>query len=85
MWWNGGNRNVPVRHNIVGILTEAASVNLASPVFLPRSDLRPPDGEGSYGPRNSFPAPWPGGWWRLRDIIDYELSFGPVAARHAVA
>ena len=24
MWWNGGNRNVPVRHNIVGILTEAA-------------------------------------------------------------
>ncbi len=23
MWWNGGNRNVPVRHNIIGLLTEA--------------------------------------------------------------
>ena len=31
MWWNGGNRNVPVRHNIVGILTEAASARLAMP------------------------------------------------------
>ena len=27
MWWNGGNRNVPVRHNIIGLLSEAASAN----------------------------------------------------------
>jgi hypothetical protein len=32
MWWNGGNRNVPVRHNIVGLLTEAASCRLATPI-----------------------------------------------------
>jgi len=76
MWWNGGNRNVPVRHNIIGLLTEAASVNLASPVFLDPARLRAPGGKGEYGPTNSFPAPWPGGWWRLRDIIEYELSFG---------
>jgi hypothetical protein len=74
-WWNGGNRNVPVRHNIIGLLTEAASVNFASPVFLERSRLRQPGGKGEYGPANNFPAPWPGGWWRLRDIIEYELSF----------
>ena len=75
MWWNGGNRNVPVRHNIVGILTEAASVDIATPMFLPRSELRPPSGLGSYEPSNQFPAPWPGGWWRLRDIINYEMAF----------
>ena len=75
MWWNGGNRNVPVRHNIVGLLTEAASVNIGSPVFLPKSKLSGPAGIGEYAPSNRFPAPWPGGWWRLRDIIDYEHAF----------
>ncbi|MCA8981884.1 MAG: peptidase M14 [Planctomycetes bacterium] len=75
MWWNGGNRNVPVRHGIVGLLTEAASANLATPMFIPRDELRAPSGLGSYAPSNRFPAPWPGGWWRIRDIIDYELAF----------
>jgi hypothetical protein len=76
MWWCGGNRNVPVRHNMIGLLTEAASVNIASPIFLPRSKLSHPIGEGEYRPSNRFPNPWPGGWWRLDDVVEYELSFG---------
>lgn len=76
MWWNGGNRNVPVRHNIIGLLTEAASVELATPVFLPVTKLRAPGDLGQYAPSNRFLKPWPGGWWRLRDIIDYEMAFG---------
>ncbi|MFT7668756.1 MAG: hypothetical protein ACI8X5_001455 [Planctomycetota bacterium] len=76
MWWNGGNRNVPVRHNIIGLLTEAASANLASPIFLPISELSAPRGLGDYVPSNRFPKPWPGGWWRIGDIIDYEIAFG---------
>ncbi|MCZ6836620.1 MAG: M14 family metallopeptidase [Planctomycetota bacterium] len=76
MWWNGGNRNVPVRHNIMGFLTEAASVNLASPIFLRKSDLRGPRGLGGDRPSNRFPKPWPGGWWRIGDIIRYEMAFG---------
>lgn len=75
MWWNGGNRNVPVRHNIIGILTEAASIDIGTPIFIPPGDLRAPAGLGSYAPSNQFPDPWPGGWWRLRDIIDYEMAF----------
>jgi hypothetical protein len=75
MWWNGGNRNVPVRHNIVGLLTEAASCRLASPIFLSKSELSAPDGLKQYAPSNRFPEPWPGGWWRLADIVGYEMGF----------
>jgi hypothetical protein len=75
MWWNGGNRNVPVRHNMIGLLTEAASCRLATPVFLPRGELTPPDGLKEYAPSNRFPEPWPGGWWRIGDIVAYETSF----------
>ncbi|MBK7874218.1 MAG: peptidase M14 [Planctomycetes bacterium] len=75
MWWNGGNRNVPVRHNIVGLLTEAASCRLASPIFLQKSELRSPTGAAEYRASNAFPSPWPGGWWRLADIVQYELGF----------
>ena len=39
-WWNGGNRTTPQRHNIVAVLTEAASVRLASPIFLDKDELR---------------------------------------------
>jgi hypothetical protein len=75
MWWNGGNRNVPVRHNIVGLLTEAASCRLATPIFLQKSELTAPDGVNGYVASNRFPAPWPGGWWHLSDIVDYEMAF----------
>ena len=76
MWWNGGNRNVPVRHNMIGLLTEAASVNIASPIWFAPDSLRPPRGLPDYAPSHRFPWPWPGGWWRLRNIIDYEIAFG---------
>ncbi|NRA74892.1 MAG: peptidase M14, partial [Planctomycetes bacterium] len=75
MWWNGGNRNVPVRHNIIGLLSEAASANLASPVWIAPSSLSAPGGiETGYAPSNRFPAPWPGGWWRVGDIHRYEIA-----------
>ena len=73
-WWNGGNRTTPQRHNIVAVLTEAASVKLASPIFLDKDELRGTTrGFSEHKPAVNFVDPWPGGWWRLRDIIDYEL------------
>ncbi len=75
MWWHGGNRNVPVRHNMIGLLTEAASANLASPLWVAPDKLRAPSGLARYAPSNRFRLPWPGGWWRVRDIVDYELAF----------
>lgn len=86
-WWAGGFRTTPYRHNMVGILTEMASVNLASPVFLRPEDLRGARrGLPEYEMQTNFPDPWPGGWWRLRDIVDYELviaeSLMTLAARY---
>jgi hypothetical protein len=77
-WWNGGNRTTPQRHNMVGVLTEAASVRMASPMFLDASELGGTTrGFANHRPAVNFVDPWPGGWWRLRDIVDYEL----IAAR----
>ena len=72
-WWHGGFRTVPYRHNMIGILTEAASVNIASPIFQRKSSLRGHRrGLNQYAQQTNFPEPWPGGWWRMRDIIEYE-------------
>ncbi len=77
LWWHGGNRTVPARHNMIGILTEAASARIASPVRLAPSALRQPERGVNY------PSPWPGGWWRLRDIVDYELVTSEALVRYA--
>lgn len=74
-WWNGGNRSVPARQNIIGILTEAASANFASPIYLEQRELSDPLGRKEYRSSNQFIAPWKGGWWRQADIIRYELAF----------
>src|SRR6185312_6314 len=68
-------------------LTEAASVKMASPIFVDRADLRGGmRGFADHKPTVNFPDPWPGGWWRLRDIVDYELicarSILTLAARY---
>jgi len=74
-FFEGVMARTPIWHNTVSILSETASARLASPIFLPRGSL------GQYGPElpqyatvTDFLMPWEGGWWRLRDIIDYEKA-----------
>ncbi len=67
LWWHGGARSTPTRHNMVGILSEAASARIASP-SCPRPDSVRQPGRGV-----NYPVPWEPGCWRLRDIVDYEL------------
>ena len=86
-WWQGGFRTTAYRHNITGILTEAASVLIASPIFQRKSELRGGRrGMPNYAIATNFPEPWPGGWWRLRDIVEYEkiacMSLFTLAARY---
>lgn len=70
LWWHGGGRTVPARHNMVGILSEAASANYGDPIWQSADSINQPE-LGSM-----FPEPWAGGWWRPRDIVEYELIAG---------
>ncbi len=72
-YWPGGTRNTAWWKNVVGLLVEVASARLATPIYVDAGELRGGDkGFPTYQRRANFPSPWPGGWWRLRDIIAYE-------------
>jgi hypothetical protein len=74
-WWHGGLRTAPYYHNAVGILTEAASANIATPMTIKREQLRSPT-RGLADPlvaATNYPDPWPGGAWAMRDIMSMEL------------
>lgn len=81
-WWHGGFRSAPYYHNSIGILTEAASTNLMSPVTIKEEDLR--RSRGVRGLPNllenatNYPDPWRGGLWRPADIARIEMisSYG---------
>jgi hypothetical protein len=83
-WWHGGFRTAPYYHNSVGILSEAASARLMTPVRVTREQLARSTSRGMPSALQSatnFPEPWPGGEWRPRDIRDMEL----VAARSVLS
>ena len=77
LWWHGGARSTPTRHNMVGILSEVASARLASP----RCSAAAPPREPAVGV--NYPAPWKPGCWHLRDIVDYELVAAEALVRLA--
>ena len=77
LWWHGGFRSTPTRHNMIGILSEAASTRLGSPITLPLDSLHQPQRGVNY------PAPWPGGTWHLGDIVRYELLASEALVRLA--
>jgi len=77
-------------HNVATILFEAASTPLATPIFQTEEDLTGAEsgGLGKLGNSQSinYPSPWPGGWWRLRDIVEYAywsvIGFLETGAKH---
>jgi hypothetical protein len=73
-YWPGGTRNTAWWKNVTGLLTEVASARIATPIYIEPGELEGGrKGLPDYTRRANFPSPWPGGWWRLRDIVDYEL------------
>ncbi len=72
-WGHFGWHWITPFHNIAGMLTESASARLATPLYIHPEQLRGgarqfPD----YEAQSTFPNPWPGGWWRLRDIVEQQ-------------
>jgi hypothetical protein len=86
-YWPGGTRNTAWWKNITGLLTEVASARIATPLSIAPGELRGGvKGLPEYQRQSNFPSPWPGGSWRLRDIVEYELvstrSFLESASRY---
>lgn len=73
-WWQGPASDCGLWHNQIALLSEMASCNIASPVYIDPNEVKATPGLTTYDIRTNYPHPWRGGWWRLRDIVDYELS-----------
>ncbi len=73
-YWPGSTETSAWK-NVISLLTEAASVQLATPVYIEPGELSVTGkGISEYKKGINFVAPWPGGWWTLGDIVDYELE-----------
>jgi hypothetical protein len=72
-YWIGGTRNTGWWKNITGLLLETASARVATPARIEPTELTGgTKGLIDYKATINHPHPWPGGVWRLRDIMDYE-------------
>jgi hypothetical protein len=80
-WAHLGFHWIGIYHNIPSMLTESASAKLATPLYIHPEQLIEETKPGSlvgtrmfphYKPTTNFPNPWPGGWWRLRDIVEQQ-------------
>ena len=70
-------------HGGIRILSEAASVDIASPIDVEAKEMEAERGLDPREQRWNNPMPWKGGRWTLRDIIDYELSAAMACLRNA--
>ncbi len=61
-------------HDTLRILTESASVDLATPIDIPFDRLDKGIGYDAKVAAWNFPDPWKGGMWRLGDIVDYQKA-----------
>ena len=73
-YWPGSTETC-IWKNVIGFLTEAASVQTATPVYIEPTELSV-GGKGlsEYKKSVNMLEPWEGGWWRLSDIVEYEFS-----------
>jgi hypothetical protein len=69
-WFKGALTGTAMSHNIVTVFSEMASAKVATPIYINPNEIP----TYYYTKSLTFPDPWPGGWWRLSDIVEYELT-----------
>jgi hypothetical protein len=79
-WGHFGFHWITPFHNIAGMLTEGASARLATPIYIHPDQLRGSRQFPEYEAQTTFPNPWPGGWWHVRDIVEMQkvATYGPL-------
>jgi hypothetical protein len=75
-WYPGYIDYMPMLQNIGSFWTETALYRYATPHFYELSDF--PANMRDLRPQSLYPSPWAGGWWRIKDAIDY-METGSIA------
>lgn len=68
-WYPGYIDYKPVFQNISAFWTETALYQYATPRLYTLNDF--PQNMRDLRPQALYTSPWPGGWWRLRDAVEY--------------
>ena len=72
-WGHFGFHWITPFHNIAGMLTESASARLATPLYVHPDQLGGSRQLPEYAEQTTFPSPWEGGWWHVRDIVERQI------------
>lgn len=71
-YWPGSTETC-IWKNVIGFLTEGASAQTATPIYIEPTELAVRGkGLSEYKKSINMLLPWEGGWWRLGDLVEYE-------------
>jgi hypothetical protein len=71
-WYPGFLDHANNFHNVASLLTETGLYRYATPHFYTVNDF--PSDARDLRPESLYSSPWEGGWWRLRDAVDYMIT-----------